>query len=207
MPEPHQRRRARAARRDAARQGAPRRRPHLAARPARDLAPAPAPGRGRELVHRLPDVRGPRLGAHGRVGGARRACARSTTASPRATSRRCASRCRVTSRCTCSTRSATSSRTLERRYAARIQIIISDKLMPHQSEIETRTREVSDRAALSAKPGLVPSVKPGRDRGAGGGRTDQRRRPTIVRDAAREARRRGDGRACAPAALHAARAR
>ncbi len=30
---------------------------------------------------------------------------------------------------------------LETRYAARIQVVINDKLMPHESEIETRTRE------------------------------------------------------------------
>ena len=44
--------------------------------------------------------------------------------------------------------------TLERRYAARIQIIVSDKLMPHQSEIETRTREVTAPIAV-VRPGEV----------------------------------------------------
>jgi ribonuclease E len=44
--------------------------------------------------------------------------------------------------------------TLERRYSARIQIILSDKLMPHQSEIETRTREVTAPIAV-VRPGEV----------------------------------------------------
>lgn len=42
--------------------------------------------------------------------------------------------------------------TLERRYSARIQVVISDKLMPHQSEIETRTREVT---------APIPVIRPG----------------------------------------------
>jgi ribonuclease E len=44
--------------------------------------------------------------------------------------------------------------TLERRYSARIQIIVSEKLMPHQSEIETRTREITAPIAV-VKPGEV----------------------------------------------------
>ncbi|MEO6025807.1 MAG: Rne/Rng family ribonuclease [Candidatus Binatia bacterium] len=44
--------------------------------------------------------------------------------------------------------------TLERRYSARIQVVISDKLMPHQSEIETRTREVTAPIAV-LRPGEV----------------------------------------------------
>ncbi len=43
---------------------------------------------------------------------------------------------------------------LERRYAARIQVVASDKLMPHQSEIETRTREVTAPIAV-VRPGEV----------------------------------------------------
>ncbi len=44
--------------------------------------------------------------------------------------------------------------TLERRYSARINIIVSEKLMPHQSEIETRTREVTAPVAV-VRPGEV----------------------------------------------------
>jgi ribonuclease E len=44
--------------------------------------------------------------------------------------------------------------TLERRYSARIQVVINDKLMPHQSEIETRTREVVAPIAV-VRPGEV----------------------------------------------------
>jgi ribonuclease E len=43
---------------------------------------------------------------------------------------------------------------LERRYAARINVVASDKLMPHQSEIETRTREVTAPIAI-VRPGEV----------------------------------------------------
>jgi ribonuclease E len=47
--------------------------------------------------------------------------------------------------------------TLERRYSARIQVVINDKLMPHQSEIETRTREVM--APISVvRPGEVAAA-------------------------------------------------
>jgi len=47
---------------------------------------------------------------------------------------------------------------LERRYSTRIQIVISDKLMPHQSEIETRTREVVAPVAV-VRPGEVASAE------------------------------------------------
>ncbi|MCC6765792.1 MAG: Rne/Rng family ribonuclease [Deltaproteobacteria bacterium] len=47
--------------------------------------------------------------------------------------------------------------TLERRYSARINIVISDKLMPHQSEIETRIREVTAPVAV-LRPGEVASA-------------------------------------------------
>src|SRR5204862_8247586 len=47
--------------------------------------------------------------------------------------------------------------TLERRYSTRVQIIVSDKLMPHQSEIETRTREVVAPIAV-IRPGEVVSA-------------------------------------------------
>jgi ribonuclease E len=43
---------------------------------------------------------------------------------------------------------------LERRYAARINVVATDKLMPHQSEIETRTREVTAPIAV-VRPGEV----------------------------------------------------
>ena len=48
--------------------------------------------------------------------------------------------------------------TLERRYTARINVIISDKLMPHQSEIETRTREVIAPIAV-VRPGEVAAAE------------------------------------------------
>ena len=44
--------------------------------------------------------------------------------------------------------------TLERRYSARIQVVVSEKLMPHQSEIETRTREITAPIAV-VRPGEV----------------------------------------------------
>jgi ribonuclease E len=44
--------------------------------------------------------------------------------------------------------------TLERRYAARIHVVINEKLMPHQSEIETRTRDVIAPIAV-VRPGEV----------------------------------------------------
>ena len=47
---------------------------------------------------------------------------------------------------------------LERRYSTRIQIVISDKLMPHQSEIETRTREVVAPVAV-VRPGEVAAAE------------------------------------------------
>ncbi len=47
--------------------------------------------------------------------------------------------------------------TLEHRYSARIQIIVSEKLMPHQSEIETRTREVTAPVA-AVRPGEVAAT-------------------------------------------------
>ena len=46
---------------------------------------------------------------------------------------------------------------LEARYAARIQVVVDDKLMPHQSEIETRTRDVSERPVSILRPGDVPT--------------------------------------------------
>jgi ribonuclease E len=47
--------------------------------------------------------------------------------------------------------------TLERRYSTRVQIVVSEKLMPHQSEIETRTREVVAPIAV-IRPGEVVSA-------------------------------------------------
>jgi len=47
---------------------------------------------------------------------------------------------------------------LEARYAARIQVVISDKLMPHESEIETRTRKIDERAVPIVKPGEVAAA-------------------------------------------------
>ena len=70
---PHPGGRARVARRDEARQGAPRGRPHLAPRPAGDLAPADAPRGDGDDLHRLSDVRRARRRAHHRVGRAGRA--------------------------------------------------------------------------------------------------------------------------------------
>ncbi|MEB2283192.1 MAG: Rne/Rng family ribonuclease [Myxococcales bacterium] len=48
--------------------------------------------------------------------------------------------------------------TLERRYSARINIVISDKLMPHQSELEVRIREVTAPVAV-LRPGEVASAE------------------------------------------------
>jgi ribonuclease E len=48
---------------------------------------------------------------------------------------------------------------LEARYAARIQVVISDKLMPHESEIETRTRKVGERAVPIVRPGEVAAAE------------------------------------------------
>lgn len=48
---------------------------------------------------------------------------------------------------------------LERRYSTRIQIVISDKLMPHQSEIETRTREVVAPVAVVRPGEVVPAER------------------------------------------------
>ena len=47
---------------------------------------------------------------------------------------------------------------LEARYAARIQVVVSDKLMPHESEIETRTRKVGERAVPIVRPGEVAAA-------------------------------------------------
>ncbi len=44
---------------------------------------------------------------------------------------------------------------LETRYAASVTVAVSDKLMPHQSEIEIRTRDVSERALPVVRPGEV----------------------------------------------------
>jgi len=48
---------------------------------------------------------------------------------------------------------------LERRYAATITIVLSDKLMSHQSEIETRTRDASERPAPTVRPGEVAMLE------------------------------------------------
>ncbi|MCC6848060.1 MAG: Rne/Rng family ribonuclease [Deltaproteobacteria bacterium] len=64
--------------------------------------------------------------------------------------------------------------TLERRYSARINIVVSDELMPHQSEIETRVREVVAPVAV-LRPGEVApadraaSARAGARRPASGG--------------------------------------
>ncbi len=50
---------------------------------------------------------------------------------------------------------------LERRYAATITILLSDKLMSHQSEIETRTRDASERPAPAIRPGEVVALDAG----------------------------------------------
>ena len=50
---------------------------------------------------------------------------------------------------------------LESRYAATITVVVNDKLMPHQSEIETRVRELSERLAPSVKPGEVAALEAG----------------------------------------------
>jgi ribonuclease E len=52
---------------------------------------------------------------------------------------------------------------LEARYAARIQVVVDDKLMPHQSEIDTRTRdprEVMERPLSIVRPGDVAVAAP-----------------------------------------------
>ncbi|HEY2386198.1 MAG TPA: Rne/Rng family ribonuclease [Candidatus Binatia bacterium] len=50
---------------------------------------------------------------------------------------------------------------LERRYAATITIVLSDKLMSHQSEIETRTRDASERPTPVVRPGEVAASEEG----------------------------------------------
>ncbi len=50
---------------------------------------------------------------------------------------------------------------LERRYAATITVVVNDKLMPHQAEIETRTRDTSERLTPSLKPGEVAALEAG----------------------------------------------
>ena len=47
---------------------------------------------------------------------------------------------------------------LEGRYAARVQVVISDKLMAHESEIETRTRKVGERVVPIVRPGEVAAA-------------------------------------------------
>jgi ribonuclease E len=50
---------------------------------------------------------------------------------------------------------------LESRYGATITVVVGDKLMPHQCEIETRTREISERLVPSVKPGEVAALEAG----------------------------------------------
>jgi ribonuclease E len=59
---------------------------------------------------------------------------------------------------------------LERRYSTRIQIVISDKLMPHQSEIETRTREVVAPVAVVRPGEVAPAERLAANDGARGAR-------------------------------------
>lgn len=59
---------------------------------------------------------------------------------------------------------------LERRYSTRIQIVISDKLMPHQSEIETRTREVVAPVSVVRPGEVVPAERIAATDGARGTR-------------------------------------
>ncbi len=66
--------------------------------------------------------------------------------------------------------------TLERRYSARIQVVISDKLMPHQSEIETQTREVTAPIAV-VRPG---EVAPPAERAAATSARSGTRRPSTT---------------------------
>ncbi len=65
--------------------------------------------------------------------------------------------------------------TLERRYSTRVQIIVSEKLMPHQSEIETRTREVVAPIAV-LRPGEVVAA----DRSPGAATRSGTRRPAAA---------------------------
>ena len=50
---------------------------------------------------------------------------------------------------------------LENRYAATITVVVNDKLMSHQAEIETRTRDTSERLTPSLKPGEVAALEAG----------------------------------------------
>jgi len=71
---------------------------------------------------------------------------------------------------------------LEARYGARIQVLLSDKLMPHQSEIETRTREVGERLAPIVRPGEVAALDE-----ALPANVDAGTRAPAIRSAARQA--------------------
>ena len=87
-------------------------------------------------------------------------CARSTTASRRATSPACARRCRRKWRSTCSTRSAKSLAQLERRYDSRLLVELKDGLMPHQIELEIRERAPVPLAVPVAHGGVAAADAP-----------------------------------------------
>jgi len=75
---------------------------------------------------------------------------------------------------------------LERRYAVRLQIVLSDKLMPHQSEFETRPRVDVEAEQMPTRLGGVTVSDPveaavGQD---GGAERDDASAPTAAADAA-----------------------
>ena len=160
-----------AARGHAPGQGAPRHRTDLALRAARDIAAAVASGGGSDLVHSLPDVRRARPRAHHRVGGARGAAQDSQPHRARG----CDDAASVSLPPEVAVYLLNQKRDdlaqLERRYATKIQVVLNEALMPHQSEFEARTRVETGQPEVPQirLGGVTPAEPPAQTAAAGNG--------------------------------------